>query len=90
MLCKPHQPKRLCCRGWRRRGGRGSAAASPTEGIACPHGKLLPQAAGAKARRIAVPPLVWHHLLAAARQGAGAEPALQNGCTARPRSCMVR
>ena len=65
-----HAPRMLTAnaapgRGWRRRGGRGSAAASPTEGIACPHGGLLPQAAGAKARRQAVPPLVWQHLLAA-------------------------
>lgn len=54
-------------------------AASPTEGITCPHGRLLPQSAGGKARRVAVPPLVWQHLLATACPG-GAEAALQNGC----------
>ena len=39
-------------------------AASPTEGITCPHGGLLPEVAGARARRIAVPPVVWEHLRA--------------------------
>lgn len=65
-------------RGWRRRGGRSSVASSPTEGIACPHGSLLPQAASAKARRVAVPPMVWEHLLVTCFQ-AGEEPALPNG-----------
>jgi hypothetical protein len=38
---------------------------SPTEGITCRHGGLLPEAAGSRAKRMAVPPVVWEHLAAA-------------------------
>ena len=41
---------------------------SPTQSITCPHGGLLPELAGAKGRRTAVSPVVWHHLQAAWRQ----------------------
>ena len=40
---------------------------SPTQSITCPHGSLLPELAGAKGRRTAVSPVVWHHLQAAWR-----------------------
>lgn len=60
---------RAACRGWRRRQWRALGAgkerdASPTAGITCPHGGLLPEAAGARAKRVAVPPAVWAHLAA--------------------------
>ena len=41
---------------------------SPTQSITCPHNSLLPELAGPRARRAAVPPVVWRHLQAAWRQ----------------------
>ena len=41
---------------------------SPTQSITCPHGSLLPELAGARARRAAVPPVVWRHLQASWKQ----------------------
>ena len=41
---------------------------SPTQSITCPHGSLLPELAGARARRAAVPPVVWRHLQTAWKQ----------------------
>ena len=88
-------------RGWRKRSGRAlvigkeTKNTSPTEGITCVHGGLLPEAAGARAKRAAVPPVVWAHLAsawraarasAAARGAAGAteeaEPGNRSGSPA--------
>lgn len=55
-------------RGWRRRLGKTMSDQSPTQGIICPHDSLLPELAGARARRAAVPLVVWRHLQAAWRQ----------------------
>lgn len=41
---------------------------SPTQGITCAHDSLLPELAGARARRTAVPPIVWRFLQDAWRQ----------------------
>ena len=41
---------------------------SPTQGITCAHDSLLPELAGARARRTAVPPVVWRFLQDAWRQ----------------------
>ena len=38
-------------RGWKRRQGKSMSDQSPTHGITCPHGGLLPELAGARARR---------------------------------------
>lgn len=35
------------------------SSTSPTEGISCPHGALLPAALGQRAKRTAVPALLW-------------------------------
>ena len=35
--------------------------ATPTEGISCPHGALLPAALGPRAKRTAVPPPLWDY-----------------------------
>ena len=35
------------------------SSCSPTEGISCPHGALLPAALGPRTKRTAVPPLLW-------------------------------
>ena len=37
------------------------SSCSPTEGISCPHGALLPAALGLRTKRIAVPPLLWDY-----------------------------
>lgn len=57
-----------CCRGFKRRAGKSIGAAAPTDGIACPHGALLPESRGGRARRAAVPPAVWAHFSAAWRE----------------------
>ena len=49
------------CRGWRKRQGRSMSSCSPTEGVSCPHGALLPAALGPRAKRISVPPLLWDY-----------------------------
>ena len=41
---------------------------SPTAGLTCPHGALLPEAARGAAKRTAVPAAVWRHLLRAWRK----------------------
>lgn len=41
---------------------------SPTQSITCPHGGMLPELAGARARRAAVSPVVWRYLEAAWKQ----------------------
>ena len=35
---------------------------SPTEGITCPHGGLMPDSAGGKAKRMPVSRAVWEYL----------------------------
>ena len=37
-------------------------ATSPVEGICCPHGNLLPEAASTRAKRAVVPQPVWEHI----------------------------
>lgn len=37
------------------------SSCSPTEGISCPHGALLPAALGPRTKRVAVPPLLWEY-----------------------------
>ena len=37
------------------------SSTSPTEGISCPHGGLLPAALGPRAKRIAVPAPLWDY-----------------------------
>lgn len=49
------------CSGWKKRQGRTQSSASPTEGITCPHGDLLPAALGPKAKRTAVPVPLWEY-----------------------------
>ena len=34
---------------------------TPTEGISCPHGALLPAALGPRTKRTAVPALLWDY-----------------------------
>ena len=51
----------LCPRGWRKRQRDSAGTTSPTENITCPHGGLLPEGMGPKARRVAVPPSVWQY-----------------------------
>ena len=58
---------------------------SPTQGITCPHGSLLPELAGTRARRAAVPPVVWRHLQAAWKQ-ACADRRAKPGKPARQKS----
>jgi hypothetical protein len=41
---------------------------SPTEGITCPHGDLMPESAKGKAKRAAVSPKVWEYLEACWRE----------------------
>ncbi len=41
---------------------------SPTEGITCPHGDLMPESARGKAKRAAVSPKVWEYLEACWRE----------------------
>ncbi len=48
---------------------------SPTQSITCKHGGLLPEVAGPKAKRIAVPPVVWQHLRSSWRPADSAAPA---------------
>lgn len=48
---------------------------SPTQSITCRHGGLLPEVAGAKAKRIAVPPVVWQHLRSSWRPAEEPAPA---------------
>ena len=47
------------CRGFKKRGGRTAGPTSPVEGICCPHGRLLPEASGVRAKRASVPQTVW-------------------------------
>ena len=51
----------LCPRGWRKRQRDSAGTSLPTENITCPHGALLPEGMGLKARRVAVPPSVWQY-----------------------------
>lgn len=37
------------------------STSSPTEGITCPHGALLPAALGPRSKRTAVPPPLWDY-----------------------------
>lgn len=37
------------------------SSCSPTEGISCPHGALLPAALGPRTKRVAVPVLLWDY-----------------------------
>ena len=41
---------------------------SPTAGLTCPHGALLPEAARGAAKRTVVPAAVWQHLQRAWRE----------------------
>lgn len=56
------------CRGFKRRNGKSIGAVAPTDGIACPHGELMPESRGGRARRFAVPPSAWRHFRSAWRQ----------------------
>ena len=38
-------------RGWKKRAGRAGGGPSPTDGIACPHGAMVPEGKDPKARR---------------------------------------
>ena len=57
----------MLCRNWRTRKGRMTVASgskakvvdSPTDNITCPHGDLLPESAGTRARRISLPRDLW-------------------------------
>ena len=51
----------VACSGWKKRQGRTLSSVSPTEGIACPHGHLLPASLGPKAKRAAVPVPLWSY-----------------------------
>ncbi|KAK9809511.1 hypothetical protein WJX73_006526 [Symbiochloris irregularis] len=46
---------------FKKRGGK-TVGASPVEGICCPHGRLLPEASGNRAKRAAIPLPVWQHI----------------------------
>ena len=60
----------MLCRNWRTRKGRMTVASgskakvvdSPTDNITCPHGDLLPESAGTRARRISLPRDLWGFL----------------------------
>lgn len=49
------------CRGWKKRASQTISLTSPSEGITCPHGGLMPEAMGAKAKRAAVPRQAWEY-----------------------------
>ncbi|KAL3150109.1 hypothetical protein ABBQ38_013448 [Trebouxia sp. C0009 RCD-2024] len=59
--CEGYYVSKTWLQGWKKRQGRSMSSCSPTEGISCPHGALLPAALGPRTKRVAVPPLLWDY-----------------------------